>query len=109
MQSFKQGLQFGDKKAPWNGLRFDGQGYLYLKLQISPDGSPAYSDYGLDLGYMVISPNGEYLGITNPPTGRSTIFSNGRLLVNYYDSETGECTLTVYDIRPIARGLEYPN
>jgi hypothetical protein len=56
---------------------------------------------------MVISPEGEYLGITKRPMGRTEVFG-GRLLVNYSDSETGEFTLTVYDIRPIVRGLKYP-
>jgi len=56
----------------------------------------------------VISPDGEYLGITKPPMGRITEIAGGKLLQNNRDPETGEATLLVYDIRPIVRGLDYP-
>ena len=105
MESQRKGLQFGEKKAPWTSLKFDDRGYLYLAPQESFGASPDATDR---IGYMVISPDGEYLGITKRPIGRSTEVIGGRLLVNHSDSETGEFTLTVYDIRSIIKGLDYP-
>ena len=105
MESQRKGLQFGEKKTPWTSLNYDDRGYLYLTPQSSFETSPDSTE---TMGYMVISPDGEYLGITKRPLGRTAV-SSGRLLVNYSDSETGEFTLTVYDIRPKVRGLNYPN
>jgi hypothetical protein len=105
MEEQRKGLQFGEKKAPWSSLKYDDQGYLYLTPQVSSEASP---DSAETVGYMVVSPDGEYLGITKPPAGRIEIIG-GRMLVNHSDPETGEFTLTVYDIRPIVRGLKYPD
>ncbi len=104
MEDQLKGLQFGETKAPWSSFKFDDQGYLYLTL-MNPTEVMAYST--VSVGYMVVSPEGEYLGITRPPVGSAAI-SGGRILVNDSDSETGEFTLTVYDIRPVVRGLKYP-
>ena len=105
MEEQRKGLQFGEKKAPWSSLKYDDRGYLYLTPMYSFEATP---DSAETMGFMVISPDGEYLGITKPPTGRIEIIG-GRMLVNHSNSETGEFTLTVYDIRPIVRGLNYPN
>jgi len=105
MEDQRKGLQFGEKKAPWTGLKFDDRGYLYLAPMISSEATPDSTE---TIGYLVISPEGEYLGMTKRPMGRTEV-SGGRLLVNYSDSETGEFTLTVYDIRPKVKGLKYPN
>lgn len=104
MKVMREGLQFGDLKAPWTSLKYDDRGYLYLTPRMSFAASP---DTAETIGWMVISPDGEYLGNTKPPAGRTEVIG-GRLLVNHSDSETGEFTLTVYDIRPIVEGLKYP-
>ncbi len=104
-ESLRNGLRFGEKKAPWTDFKFDYRGYLYLRAL---DTFKLTSIPEKEIDCFVISPDGEYLGKTRYPSGESIEFVNGRLLVNRLDNDTGEFTLTVYEIRPIVEGLKYP-
>jgi hypothetical protein len=105
MQSQLENLRFGDTKAPWSMIKFDDRGYLYLRHVDTYQPREVILDHE---SYMVISPDGEYLGTTSRPSGPSTEVVDGRLLVNRSDRETGEFTLTVYEIRPLVAGLDSP-
>lgn len=106
MEAYRKGMQFGETKVPWNDLGFTDRNYLFLTCLNIHWSSIVVNE---EDSYMVISPDGEYLGITTPPVGSSLDIANGKLLVNHTDWESGEFTLTVYEIRSIVNGLEYPN
>ncbi len=107
MEGYRDATRFKERKVPWSALTFDDRGYLFLTQQVSP---PGQREREREAGYLVLSPQGEYLGITRPPMGRSRTMTvvGGRQLVHYSDPETGEFTLTVYAMRPLVEGLVYP-
>lgn len=62
--------------------------------------------------FLIISPDGEYLGDTVfPEVPDSTIQlmpSKGHMLLTFEDPETGQKVFSVYSIRSVVEGLEYP-
>jgi hypothetical protein len=82
----------------------DDAGYLYLSLReyrAGPSG-PAPTTY------RVLSPQGEYLGLTTHPAGSGAGIMGGRLLINGSDMETGYYAYSVYEIRSAIPGFAYP-
>jgi hypothetical protein len=55
--------------------------------------------------FRVLSPSGEYLGDTTPPSAGTVV--RGHLLTIATDPETEESYPVVYRIRPAVEGLEY--
>jgi len=92
-------------RAPWTNLHIDEGGYLWLRLPDFEDWVPG----GGAVSYRIVSPEGEYLGITTVPPGSGFRKpAHGRLLVKQSDPETGGVSFRVYRIRPRADGFHYP-
>ena len=103
-QSFADHYPFADEKALWGRIEIDAEGYFWLDLSLPPE-----TEEGNIHSYMVLSPEGEYLGTTSRPYDPSASMSGGRLYILEEDRETGEILPTVYRINPAVRGLQYPN
>ena len=91
-------------KAPWTEVHLDDAGFVWLRLPDLRD----YSSEPAPLRFRVLSPEGEYLGITTTPEASWVRPSRGRLLVESADSLTGVPKLCAYTIRPRVEGLAYP-
>ncbi len=105
-RGFLETLQFPEYKAFWAAMFIDDAGYFWLRLPRS------YSP-GLEederIGYRILSPEGEYLGISFPPDPRGYgSVSHGMFLGWEENPETGLRTPTVYRLRPRPRGFRYP-
>ncbi|MFC1529521.1 6-bladed beta-propeller [Gemmatimonadota bacterium] len=103
---YRKGMQFGETKALWDRLIYSDEGYLFLRPRVSEQGVAIADEYA---GFIVLSPEGEYLGRTKPPEGNNASIGGGKLVINNEDAETGEFTITVYEIRSSIAGLDYPN
>ncbi|MFC1499786.1 hypothetical protein ACFL6T_02060 [Candidatus Zixiibacteriota bacterium] len=96
---------FADEKAFWGRAKIDADGYFWLDLSLSPETLEGDSH-----SFMVLSPEGEYLGISSRPLGPSGSHIGGGLLyILEEDLETGAFIPTVYRMVPSVRGLAYPN
>ncbi len=103
------------ERPPWTYVGLDDAGYWWLRIQEEVDpwiiGDQAHS-------YRLLSPEGEYLGITQaPPTHVGDLMlrnqfpvsvTKGCFLTMETDSETGETLLNVYRLVPAAEGFRYP-
>jgi len=100
----KKHIDIPETKTFWSSVQVDDLGYFWL------GGNP---DYGADgdsryrQPYIVLSPEGEYLGKSLLPE-RNFNFSHGHLLTVHANEETGEEELIVYRIHPAVEGLDYP-
>ena len=97
-------MQFAEQKAFWGVANIDDDGYFWLDLSLPPAIMT-----GDTHNFRVLSPEGEYLGITSRPYGTGAVVSHGRLLILEEDPESGEVLPTVYRILPAVEGLEYPD
>jgi hypothetical protein len=104
VRSQMEGLVFAEQKAPWAEVEIDDDGYFWLRVPVPYVGR----DKLPTLAYRVLSPEGEYLGLTQRPAGAFAGISHGRLLTLEEDPESGAMVPTVYAIRPAVRGLRYP-
>ena len=98
-------LRFMEYKPPWYAFMVDDVGFFWL-IDIDTLDLQDVAEHGFDM--MVLDKSGEYLGRTRFPPALFLRFSNGRLLINNQDPETGEYSLTVYQIIPAVSGLIYP-
>jgi hypothetical protein len=98
-------MRFPDYKAPWGMIETDELGYIWLRCHENPD-----YELMLEEGfrYHIVSPEGEYLGITQRPPGYGTYLRDGCLLNNYSDLETGDFQFTKYRIRSAIADFKYP-
>lgn len=105
MESQWKAIRFSKYKAPWMDAEVDDAGFIWLGM------TEAY-DYALRMKegvrYRLLSPEGEYLGITRRPPGMTTKVRFGTLLANLTDQDTGEFKLTAYSMKPAVDGLKYP-
>jgi hypothetical protein len=98
-------LHYPEFKAPWGDLWLDDNGAIWLKTvtatlyRVQPDTTQVFH---------VVSPEGEYLGLTTTPKAGWMTLSQGHFLVRRTDPESGEVFLEVYTIRPRVEGLVYP-
>lgn len=103
-------------KPPWSYVAVDDEGYYWLRVQEEPD---PWTVYIRDFAYRILSPDGEYLGITRLPapeniTGNVQPLSlpisvaQGHYMGITRDEETGERHLHVYRLKPAAEGFVYP-
>lgn len=88
-------------------LEVDASGHFWIRI---PEHVTAP-----DLGegaicYHILSPQGEYLGITRLPTDRRgrTRITRGHLTVVELDEETGSREVVAYRLLPVVEGLVYP-
>ena len=106
-------LEFPEFKAFWgeNGLRdvhLDDSGFIWITIPtwaIDPDLHEESS-----VLCRIISPEGEYLGVTRLPIDRDARFrlTRGLLTMRRLDSDTGEIIIAAYRIRPAVSDLKYP-
>jgi hypothetical protein len=94
---------FAEEKAFWGMIEIDAEGYFWLDRSLSPE-----TLEGDTHTFMVLSPEGEYLGLTSRPYGPSVSVSGGRLYILVEDPGTGAFIPTVYRIVPAVTGLTYP-
>lgn len=108
LRLFADNALFADSKPLWGIPRPDSDGFLWLGSQ-----PPARGSVGRALAeqddarrfFRVLSPSGEYLGDTRPPSAGTVV--RGHLLSIATDPETEELYPVVYRIRPAVEGLEY--
>lgn len=95
---------FADQKAFWGMAEIDDDGYFWLDMSLPPETLD-----GDIHDFMVLSPEGEYLGITSRPYRPNTYITRGQMFILEEDPESGEILPTIYRINPAVRGLVYPN
>ncbi|MFC1530591.1 6-bladed beta-propeller [Gemmatimonadota bacterium] len=88
----------------WDDVVVDDAGYTWL--QAVAEAAVRSRPYGTVM--HVISPEGEYLGVTELPC-RFEGISRGSLLGYVTVEETGERIPSVFRIEPMVRGLKYPD
>jgi hypothetical protein len=103
METQAERMQFAEKKAFWGMAEIDDNGYFWLDLSLAPA-----IGTGTTHDFRVLSPDGEYLGITSRPHGTGAVVSHGRLLILEENPESGEILPAVYRIVPAVDGLKYP-
>ena len=103
-ESMANQYPFADQKAFWGMAEIDVDGYFWLDMSLPPETMD-----GDVHTFMVLNPEGEYLGTTSRPYHSSTSISGGRLYILEEDPESGEILPTIYRINPAVRGLIYPN
>ncbi len=102
----KDVLEWPDHRPFWRSFEVDDQGFIWLEVYRT---FREMQDEGMSPLFMVLSPEGEYLGRVRPPSYSGVkVFSNGYLMLIRYDAETGEQFPMVFRIRPAVRGLRYP-
>ena len=103
MASMVELYAFADAKAFWGMVEIDSEGYFWLDLSLHPEETSG--DFHT---FMVLSPEGEYLGMTTRPYGPNAHIARGRMYILEQDAETGEIVPAIYGIRPAVRGFAYP-
>ncbi len=94
-------IEIRDPKALFRKVDIDYQGYIWLE-------NPRLEDDWVTASHKLLSPAGEYLGDVHFEQSGGLVRS-GEYLVIVTDQETGEKIPTVYRIRSIVDGFDYPN
>ncbi len=94
-----------EAKAHWTTVDVDDDGFIWLRL---PDLAIYHRSEQVSISYRIVSPEGEYLGITTIPEASWARPTRGRLLTKQLDPSSGVELLCSYGIRPLVRDLEYP-
>jgi hypothetical protein len=102
-----ESLEYPEHMRYWSDLEVDDSGLIWLEI---PEYVTAFQHGEDAVLYHVLSPEGEYLGITRLPTHRRgrTRLTKGFLTVVEMDQETGEKEIVAYTMRPAVAGLIYP-
>lgn len=107
LKAEKDVLEWPDHRPFWQQFEVDDQGFIWLDVYRTYQEMLAE---GMSPLFMVLSPEGEYLGqVRMPSHSGAKGFSNGYLMLVRYEPETGEQFPTVYRILPAVRGLKYPD
>ncbi len=94
--------RFASRRALWLSIDVDDRGFVWLGR---PDASGSQGLKFSPTEYWILSPEGEFLGTTRPPsTGQAT---TGHFLTLESDPDTFEHLPTVYRIHPQVEGLRY--
>jgi hypothetical protein len=95
--------RFPETKAFWSGVEVDDAGYLWLRCA-----EAVFTREAEELDrFMLLSPEGEWLGITGRPGFMGSV-STGHLLAWDVDRDTGALIPVVYRIRSAVTGFDYP-
>ncbi len=109
MEQQANNLVFPTHKAYWSDMFIDDQGYIWLR-------EPVFQGYAQRVEaskFMVVSPDGEYVGDTViPPSIRAdnTLriqIIDGTLMAITRNTDTEEIAPTVYSIQSQVQGFEY--
>lgn len=100
----RSNLRAKEYKAFWTSAEIDDAFYLWLEV---PESDLEREESGGGSMYRILSPEGEFLGLTRRPTGRSRV-CYGHLLALEMDAELGAYKFVVYRIRSAVDGLKYP-
>jgi hypothetical protein len=95
---------FPEAKAHWTTVHLDGSGFVWLLMPDLRD----FTSGDMSVTYRIVSPDGEYLGLTTVPSGNFRRVERGRLLLIRTDPETDAEELLVFAISPRVAGLQYP-
>jgi len=87
----------------WRSSFVDDAGYVWLWVV----NLPGESEPGEWARFIVLNPEGCYLGTARLPDGRARLVGN-HLLAVITDEESGEETLTIFSIHSSVEGLVYP-
>ena len=101
--AIRKGLIFPEAKAYWSITAVDDAGYVWLGIPESPEERERAGGGRI---YRLLSPEGEYLGITRAPA-RGLVMGR-RLLAVITDPETDEDIPTVWRLVPAVKGFIYP-
>ena len=101
-QMIHDDLKLPEHKAYWSGVIVDDAGFYWLR---PPE--QMFGEYEAVCDWLVLSPDGEFLGRTRLMTNEVNV-CHGHLLTIQENEETGAQDLIVYEIRPLVRGLRYP-
>ncbi len=99
-----ENLRFPRHKSFWSTLTVDQNGYFWLRIWEPPP---------MEVGewsacYRLLSPAGEYLGLTRWPGSTGMVVGN-RLLTWELNPATGELeTPVIYAMRPLPAGFTFP-
>ena len=102
-----ESLEFPEYMGYWTSVEVDDFGFIWIEIP----GYVSAPEYDEDaVRYRVLSPEFEYLGITQLPTYRRgrTRLTRGYLTVVEMDRETGEKEVVAYRIVSAHAGLVYP-
>ncbi len=103
MELMAEAVVCADEKAFWGRVEIDREGFFWLDLTLYPETETAGEHT-----FMVLSPEGEYLGTTTRPARPGSSIVGGRLYILEENIETGEILPTVYRLEPVAPGFTYP-
>jgi hypothetical protein len=114
-----QQIEYPPAKAFWaeegrNGIQFDESGFIWIRLpKWATEGEEVPPEGGAVEGplrrYLVLSPEGEYLGITTTPARGDCRITRGQMVSLERDPETQAPHVVAWRIRPVVPGLgEYP-
>ncbi len=102
LESQLESLKFPEFKTYWSSVSVDDAGYIWLRISESVEDREQLGG----VGYRVLNPEGEYLGITRAPyLGEAVI---GRFLAVVTDPETDERIPTVWRMVPQVVEFHYP-
>jgi len=99
-------IPFPDVKAPWQAIEVDDSGYIWLQESLP---SFPFSPIGIEpIEYLLLSPEGEYLGNTHRPIAANGQVARGYFLALVNDEDMGIAVPTVYRIHSNIREFDYP-
>ena len=88
----------------WNDVHIDASGFIWLEAVAEVQ----LRDRSAGTVMHVVSPDGEYLGVTELPC-RFEGIAHGLLLGYQTEEESGERIPVAYSMKPAVKGLKYPN
>ncbi len=105
LQARRENLQFAEVKSFWTNLQVDESGFAWLEVEESDVDRRTMGG----ILHRIISPEGEYLGITRWPSSRANCWvTHGHLAVWEDDEVTGEPLPVLYRITTAAQEFDYP-
>ncbi|MFC1543739.1 6-bladed beta-propeller [Gemmatimonadota bacterium] len=106
-QAILENTEFADYMPFFQSASVDDFGWYWLRRQPSYEEDEPFGEQESE--YMILSPEGEYLGNTTYPSPLSRcVVSQGQCLGTIEDEETGETDFVAYRIISAVPGLVYP-
>lgn len=103
LRSSRENIVFAQARPYWSSVSVDDAGFVWLQVLES---SEEREEAGGGFLYRVLSPDGEYIGLTRrPATG---MFDRGHLLAFATNPDTDEYVPTVWRLVPQSKEFVYP-